>query len=84
MKVKFTDKFLQSLCDPKPGKSMLPPVGKRMNLWDELIPAFGLRLNSKGAISFFVMRRPVKARPKREEKANGGEKTKPIFLSLGS
>jgi integrase len=84
MKVKFTDKFLQSLCDPKPGKSMLPPEGKRMNLWDELIPAFGLRLNSKGAISFFVMRRPVKARPKGEEKANGGEKTKPIFLSLGS
>src|SRR5277367_3309521 len=84
MKVKFTDKFLQSLRDPKPGKSMLPPEGKRMNLWDELIPAFGLRLNSKGAISFFVMRRHVKARPKGEEKANGGEKTKPIFLSLGS
>jgi integrase len=85
MKVKFSDKFLQSLCDPKPGKpSMLPPEGKRVNIWDEHTPGLGLRLNSKGAVSFFVMRRPVRARRKGEETANGGPKAKPVFLSLGT
>jgi integrase len=71
MKVKLTDKFLLSLL--KPGSDLLPPEGKRLRVWDATkdFGDFGVRVTGKGAISFFVMRRPK------------GE-TQPVTIVLGS
>jgi integrase len=45
----FTDRYLRSL--------KAAPSGKRIVHWDALKPSFGVRVTSRGVVSFFVMRR---------------------------
>jgi integrase len=74
MKVKFTDKFLQSPCDPRTRKPLaLPAEGKRVRVWDAVTPGLGLRITAKGAKSFFVVRR-----------VKGEGKAQPVSIVLGS
>ena len=74
MKVKFTDRFLQSPCDPKTRKPLpLPAEGKRTRIWDEHTNGLGLRITAKGAKSFFVVRR-----------VKGEGKAQPVAIVLGS
>jgi integrase len=73
MKVKFTDRFLQSPCDPKTRKPLaLPAEGKRVRIWDEHTNGLGLRITSSGAKSFFIVRR-----------AKGQGKGQPVSIVLG-
>jgi integrase len=57
MKVKLTDRFLQSPCDPDGKPLELPAEGKRIRIWDARTNGLGLRITSGGAKSFFVVRR---------------------------
>jgi integrase len=73
MRVKFTDKFLQSPRDPQTGKLIAPAEGKRVRIWDAHTNGLGLRITSTGAKSFYVVRR-------RKGEKNG----QPITIVLGS
>jgi integrase len=73
LKVKFTDRFLQSPCDPETGKPLeQPPEGKRIRIWDAHTNGLGLRITSNGAKSFFVTRR-----------LKGEGKAQPITVVIG-
>jgi integrase len=73
MRVKFTDKFLQSPRDPQTGNLIAPAAGKRVRIWDAHTNGLGLRITSTGAKSFYVVRR-------RKGEKNG----QPITIVLGS
>jgi integrase len=64
MRVKLTDRFLQSI---KPGSDLVPAEGKRNRIWDATngYGDFGVRVTSRTAVTFFVMRR-IKGQPKPE------------------
>jgi hypothetical protein len=73
MRVKFTDKFLQSPRDPQTGQLIAPAEGKRVRVWDTHTNGLGLRITSTGAKSFYVVRR-------RKGEKNG----QPITVVLGA
>jgi integrase len=73
MRVRFTDRFLQSPRDPQTGKPIAPAEGKRVRIWDAHRNGLGVRITSTGAKSFFVVRR-------RKGEKNG----QPITVVLGS
>jgi integrase len=62
MKALLTTKFLESPLDPATKQPLvLPAEGKRLRIWDKHTNGLGIRITSKGAKSFFVVRR-VKGR----------------------
>jgi len=67
--IKLSDK--RRLSDTYLSKLPPAPPGRRVTIWDTT-PGFGCRITSKGAISFFVMRRRA-----------GERKAKPIRIVLG-
>jgi hypothetical protein len=73
MKVKLTDRFLQSPRDPETGVPIEPAEGKRVRIWDAHTNGLGLRITSTGAKSFFVVRR-----------RKGEKNAQPITVVLGS
>jgi integrase len=73
MRVKLTDRFLQSPRDPQTGKLIAPAEGKRVRIWDAHTNGLGLRITSTGAKSFFVVRR-----------LKGEKNGQPITVVLGS